>query len=89
MIGRDLTIAENREIAGRSIMQFYKVQAYREADDIVVLRYDIPPTLFTYEDNKLVPTDRQNPELVDKALAHSIFAQQAYSERLYPQKKED
>ena len=89
MIGRDLTIAENRAANGRSIMQFYKVQAYREGDDIVVFRYDLPPALFTYEDNKLVPTDKQNPELVNKALAHSIFAQQAYSERLYPQKVSD
>jgi len=85
MIGRDLTIPENRDATGRSIMQFYKVQAYREGDDIAVLRYDLPPALFTYEDKKLVPSNKINPALIDKAIAHSLFAQKAYSEKLYPQ----
>jgi phosphoglycerol transferase MdoB-like AlkP superfamily enzyme len=87
MVGRDLTVPENRAATGRSIMQFYKVLAYREADDVAVLRYDIPPTVFKYKNQKLVPTDEKNPYLIDKAIAHSIIAQQAYSERLYPQKK--
>ena len=86
MIGRDLTVPANRQAIGRSIMQFYKVQAYREGDDVAVLRYDLAPALFTYEDNKLVPSDKLNQELIDKALAHSLFAQKAYSEQLYPQK---
>ena len=86
MIGRDLTVPENRQAIGRSVMQFYKVQAYREGDDVAVLRYDLPPTLFTYEDKKLIPSDKPNQQLINKALAHSLFAQKAYSEQLYPQK---
>lgn len=85
MIGRDMTLESNNVDAGRSIMQFYKVQAYREGDEIVVLQYDLEPRLFDYIDDKLVPTERKNPELVNKALAHSLFVQQAYDQRLYPQ----
>lgn len=89
MIGRDLTLEKNRNTTGRSIMQFYKVQAYREGDDVAVLRYDLPPALFKYQDRKLVPTDETNPELIRKALAHSIFAQQVYDQQLYPQSTDE
>ncbi|MGV6826713.1 MAG: LTA synthase family protein [bacterium] len=89
MIGRDLTRTEMRNAVGRSIMQFYKVSAYREKDQVVVLRYDLPPAIFDYRDNKLVPSDLQNEELVEKALAYSIFPQVAYDKKLYPQHAED
>ena len=44
------------------------------------------PTLFTYEDNKLIPSDVPKQEFVAKTMAHSLFAQKAYSEQRYPQK---
>ena len=85
MIGRDLTVPENRNRVGRAIMQFDKVQAYMEGNDVVVLRQDLPPKMFTYHDKALVESSASNPPLIDKALAHSLFSQAAYAEQLYRQ----
>lgn len=85
MIGRDLTVPANRFGPGRSIMQFYDTQAYREGDDVVVLRTDMPPLFMTYKDNVLIEAQQAKQSLLEKALAHSLFAQLAYRDRLYPQ----
>jgi phosphoglycerol transferase MdoB-like AlkP superfamily enzyme len=85
MIGRDLTRRENRIRAGRAIMQFDKVQAYMEGNELVLLRQAMEPKLFKYVDRHLVKSSTPNQPLVDKALAHSLFSQAAYAERLYRQ----
>ena len=85
MIGRDLTIPENRNRIGRIIMQFDKVQGYMEGNELVLLRQDMGPKLFNYVDKKLVESNATNQPLVDKALAHSLFSQAAYAEKLYRQ----
>ncbi|MDZ4263514.1 MAG: LTA synthase family protein [Pseudomonadota bacterium] len=85
MIGRDLTVPENRNRVGRAIMQLDKVQAYMEGNELVLLRQDMEPKLFNYVDKKLVESNATNQTLVDKALAHSLFSQTAYAEMLYRQ----
>ncbi len=85
MIGRDLTVPENRNRTGRAIMQFDKVQAYMEGNELVLLRQGMEPKLFNYVDKKLVESSATNQTLVDKALAHSLFSQAAYAEMLYRQ----
>ncbi len=85
MIGRDLTVPENRNRTGRAIMQFDKVQAYMEGNELVLLRQEMEPKLFNYVDKKLVESSATNQTLVDKALAHSLFSQAAYAEMLYRQ----
>lgn len=85
MIGRDLTIPENRNRVGRAIMQLDKVQAYMEGEELVLLRQDMEPKLFNYVGKKLVESNATNQTLVDKALAHSLFSQTAYAEMLYRQ----
>ncbi len=85
MIGRDLTIPENRNRIGRIIMQFDKVQGYMEGNELVLLRQEMEPKLFNYVDKTLVESNATNQPLVDKALAHSLFSQAAYAEKLYRQ----
>ena len=85
MIGRDLTRPENRNRIGRAIMQFDKVQAYMEGSELVLLRQNMDPKLFNYVDKNIVESSATNPALVDKALAHSLFSQAAYADKLYRQ----
>lgn len=84
MIGRDLTRPDQRERPGRAIMQFDKTQAYMEGEDVVVLRPDLPPTQLRYDaaTGTLHPSE-QTPraDLVQKAVAHALFAPMAYRER--------
>lgn len=83
MVGRDLTLAENRHRPGRAIMQFDKVQGYMEGDEVVLLQQDTLPKLYRYRDRQLIEADDAAPTLVEKALAYSLFAQVAYAQRLY------
>ena len=83
MVGRDLTLAENRNRTGRAIMQFDKTMAFMEGDDVVVYQQGLPPKLYKYKDRKLVEQEGQNETLFEKALAYSLFAQKAYADKLY------
>ncbi len=82
MIGRDLTRPENRRRPGRAIMQFNGTQAYMEDNNVIVLRKDLPPKTLLYRDGELQEA-ADDPPLVKKAIAHSLFAQTAYADRLY------
>ncbi len=84
MVGRDLTLPQNRKRKGRAIMQFAKILAYMEGDEVAVLRPDLPPAMFRFTDHKLVEQPGSGDgELAKKALAYSLFAQKAYADRLY------
>ena len=82
MIGRDMLNPTHAGGVGRAIMQFDKVQAYMEGKDVVVLRPDLPPEVMTYDSStgELSPGKAYKPELVEKAVAHSLFAPMAYRE---------
>jgi phosphoglycerol transferase MdoB-like AlkP superfamily enzyme len=80
MIGRDMLNPVHARGVGRAIMQFDKVQAYMEGKDVVVLRPDLPPEVMTYDasNGELSPGKESKPDLVEKAVAHSLFAPMAY-----------
>lgn len=82
MIGRDLIDPAQRQRTGRAIMQFDKTQAYMEGDKVVLLRPDLPAALMRYDSTTgaLTPSSESMPELVRKAVAHALFAPQAYRE---------
>jgi hypothetical protein len=52
-IGRDLTQARNLQGPGHAIMQFDKIQAYMEGQDVVALQPDTPPRSMRYVGQKL------------------------------------
>lgn len=85
MIGRDLTREENRKRPGRAIMQFDRVQAYMEGDKLALLQKDKLPQTYSYNrKHGLVAQEIENGQaLIAKALAHSLFAQHAYTQRLF------
>lgn len=61
-------------------MQFDKIQAYMEGDDLVLLQPDLPPRPMRWVDGSL----QAAPDgLIDKALAHSLYAQMACRDRLH------
>ncbi len=80
-IGRDLTQPRNLKSPGRAIMQFDKVQAYMEGEDVVVLQPDTAPRSMRYADKQLVDALQPQSELTERALAHALYAKQAYQEQ--------
>jgi phosphoglycerol transferase MdoB-like AlkP superfamily enzyme len=83
LIGRDLTDPLQQERPGRAIMQFDKIQAYMEGDDLVLLQPDLPPRPMRWVDGSLQAAQAAPDGLIDKALAHSVYAQMAYRDRLH------
>jgi phosphoglycerol transferase MdoB-like AlkP superfamily enzyme len=90
-IGRDLTLPENADGSGRAMMQFGKLQAYMEGDQVVVLRPDLPPTTFRADTSgEMMLVAEGNSELERKALAHARWGpmtieNDAYSSLLTPE----
>lgn len=82
MIGRDLTQAAQRARVGRAIMQFDKTQAYMEGSEVVVLRPNLPPTTLRYDaaTGTLHDAPASDPALVQRAVAHALYAPMAYRE---------
>lgn len=83
MIGHDLTRPEFREFPGRAIMQYYNTQGYMEGNKVVVLQKDLPVSLYTYTNGGLIPETNLNPDLIDRAVAHSLWPSLAYEKGLY------
>jgi phosphoglycerol transferase MdoB-like AlkP superfamily enzyme len=78
LIGRDLSDPAQRARPGRAIMQFDKIQAYMEGSNVAVLQPERPPRLMTYAQGNLLDSALGQPDLVEKAQAHSRYAQWAY-----------
>jgi phosphoglycerol transferase MdoB-like AlkP superfamily enzyme len=68
---------------GRAIMQFGGAQAYMKGDQVVILEKDRPPRDYRYQNHRLVPDPQAHPALEKEALAHSIWAINAYQRKLY------
>ncbi len=81
MVGRDL-LALPEDVPGRAMMQFYKTNALRVGDRVVVHQPDKPPRQFRYEDKRLHPM-ALDPELVRDALAHIHLPAHLYLDRMY------
>jgi phosphoglycerol transferase MdoB-like AlkP superfamily enzyme len=92
LIGRNLANPAKRALPGHAIMQFDKVQAYMEgsqhgeqSNDVVVLQPGQAPRSMVYENKRL--RDAQPDEaMIEKAVAHALFAKMAYSEQMHRQK---
>jgi len=83
-IGRDLTLPEYARGSGRAMMQFGKLQAYMENDQVVVLQPDLKPTTFrTDSAGVMVLVPEGNPELERKALAHARWGPLTIQNKAY------
>ena len=83
MIGHDLTRKEFVDYPGRAIMQYNTTQAFMEGEDVVILQKDKAPENYRYVDGKLVPSQPDDPGIVTRAIAHSIWSSVAYEKSLY------
>lgn len=73
-IGRDLTLPQYRDGAGRALMQFHANQAYMEDEWIIVLRPDEEPMSFQLDAAGEWVWDNTSPwQLKHKALAYAYF----------------
>lgn len=81
--GHDLFRPDIDDIPGRAIMQYNSTQAYMQGDAVVVMEMDKKPALYTRTASGMEPEDTPNPELIERALAYSVWSATAYQERLY------
>ena len=82
-VGRDLTLAENREKTGRAVMQFHASQGYMEGDQVIVLRRDLDPVQFTYDRNELIDSAGVDAGLLLTAYSYSEFPIRMIKESKY------
>ncbi|MCL4113349.1 UNVERIFIED_CONTAM: hypothetical protein GTU68_027537 [Idotea baltica] len=81
--GHDLFRPDIADIPGRAIMQYNATQAYMQDEQVVIMEADKSPALYTRTEAGLVPSQNENPALLDRALAYSIWSSTAYNDRLY------
>ncbi|GAB3278004.1 LTA synthase family protein [Parahaliea aestuarii] len=81
--GHDLLRDDIGDIPGRAIMQYNQTQAYMQGDQVVIMELDKQPVMYRRTAAGLVKSAKQTPELIERALANSIWSSQAYQERLY------
>jgi phosphoglycerol transferase MdoB-like AlkP superfamily enzyme len=82
MVGRNLTRL-NKEVKGRSIMQFNDINAFRVEDQVVIMQPNLKPLQFEIKnDTTLIPV-KLNNELAKDALAHVITAGNLYKQNKY------
>ncbi len=83
-IGRDLTLPEYADGAGRASMQFGELQAYLEDGRMVVLQHDLDPITFRVDadgQTELIPEgDRA---LEKKALAYALWGPMTIRNKAY------
>ncbi|MBA6413676.1 sulfatase-like hydrolase/transferase [Parahaliea sp. F7430] len=81
--GHDLFRPDIDQIPGRAIMQYNSTQAYMRGDDVVIMELDKKPSLYKRTASGLAPSDQAKPDLIDRALAYSVWSASAYQQRLY------
>jgi phosphoglycerol transferase MdoB-like AlkP superfamily enzyme len=81
--GHDLLRPDRPDIPGRAIMQYNSTQAYMRGDEVVIMEMDKKPALYRRTASGLVPMESPNPDLIERALAYSVWSATAYQERLY------
>ena len=77
LIGSDL-LHSSAPPQGRAIMQFDQLQAYREGDHMVLLQPGAEPKTLS-QNNKKWQISPARPGLIDKAIAHALYAKWAYA----------
>ena len=82
MLGHDLN---NKQAAGRAMMQYADNFAYMKNDNVTILRPDKAPLAFNYSPSthQLTPTTL-NSQQEKVALAHVLWGCLAYEKKWYP-----
>lgn len=80
--GLDLTRPDIADIPGRAVMQFASTQAFRQENEVVVLRPEKPPAYFRYSDGELTP-ESGNEEVQEHAAALAAWPSIAYRQQQY------
>jgi len=81
-VGLDLLRSDLADHPGRAMMQYNATQAYMEDKKVVIFQRNKKPGQYQYEDNKLTKM-ADDPQLVHKALAHSLWGPMSYRNSLY------
>lgn len=83
-IGRDLTLPEYADGAGRASMQFGELQAYLEKGRKVVLQHDLDPMTFEIDaGGQAVLIPGGDPALERKALAYALWGPMTVRNKAY------
>ena len=82
MPGRDLLHLPD-SVPGRSIMQFHDINAFRVADEMVIMQPGRQAVQFRLEGDKIQIPVELDQELAKDALAHVLLANYLYKERKY------
>ena len=83
-IGRDLTLPEYADGAGRASAQFFELQAYFEDGRKVVLQHDLDPRTFEVTpDGETVLIPEGDPALERKALAYALWGPMTIRNKAY------
>ena len=83
-IGRDLTLPEYADGAGRASAQFGELQAYFEGRRKVILQHDLDPMTFEIaEDGQTTLIPEGDPELERKALAYALWGPMTIRNKAY------
>ena len=89
-IGRDLTLPEYANGAGRASMQFAELHAYVEEGHKVVLQHDLPPVIFGLDDSGEMVVTTAAPEVIEqKALAYALWGPMTIRNKAYFNYSED
>ena len=87
--GIDLTRPDLEQLPERTIMQYGDTQAYRESDQIVILRKGDAAKVYDYRDGAFTLAASQDLELIRKAEALAAWPVRAYREHQYRLRADD
>lgn len=83
MIGRDMLAKYTNQLTGRAVMQFHNTQGYLQGNQVVIMRPNLAPEIFDYINNELVKSEGDHSELLEEALAISLWSSTAIEKQLY------
>ena len=75
-----LSLPDN--LPGRAILQYGGINAFMEGNRVIILRPDIQPAQFTYENERLIPSTI-DPDFAKTALAHALLPGYLYYNRFH------
>jgi phosphoglycerol transferase MdoB-like AlkP superfamily enzyme len=82
--GHDLFRPDIDQIPGRAIMQYNSAQAYMEGSAVVVMEQGKTPALYNYTpETGLQIVSVGDGQLIERALAYSVWSATAYQQGLY------
>ena len=83
-IGRDLTLPEYSQGAGRAQMQFHDTQGWMVPGKVVILQPGLPLKSYLYEPGgNLTPDPAPDPVLQQQALAHALWPVMMIRQKAY------